>query len=195
MTGSDSPKKRASGKRTRTVREPSQMETTTEQAVERLHGKVDELVNPLAQRHAERLHCRVGCAACCVDDLTVFEVEAHVIQRHYPDLLASGKPHSAGACAFLDETGGCRVYAHRPYVCRTQGLPLRWLEEGEDDTPLEYRDICPLNEDGPPVESLPPDACWTIGPVETVLSELQYRQDNGQGRRVALRSLFCSHAD
>lgn len=171
------------------------MGVTTQQAVERLHGKVDELVQPLEARHAGRLQCRLGCSSCCVDDLTVFEVEADLIQSHYPELLASGKPHSTGACAFLDGSGGCRIYAHRPYVCRTQGLPLRWLEDGEDDTPLEYRDICPLNEKGPPVETLPPDACWTVGPVETVLAELQYRQDNGQGRRVALRSLFCSPAD
>ena len=32
-----------------------------------------------------------------------------------------------GACAFLDGEGGCRVYPDRPYVCRTQGLPLRWI--------------------------------------------------------------------
>lgn len=194
MTGSDKPKTRRSGVREKTGRETPQREATTQQVVERLHGKVDELVQPLEERHTGRLRCRLGCSGCCVDELTVFEVEANVIRNHYPELLASGKPHSAGACAFLDEAGGCRIYAHRPYVCRTQGLPLRWLEDGEDDTLVEYRDICPLNEEGPPVETLPPDACWTIGPVETILSELQNREDDGKGRRVPLRSLFCSPA-
>src|ERR1700730_8692526 len=141
--------------------------------LQRLHAHIDELTQPLHQRHAARLRCARGCSMCCVDDLTVFDVEAENIRRHHPDLLQDGEPHPPGRCAFLDEEGACRVYEHRPYVCRTQGLPLRWLEEADDGGVAELRDICPLNETEEPLQALPPQDCWSIGPVENALQRLQ----------------------
>ena len=149
--------------------------------VERLHAVVDELAAPIAAANAARLTCRAGCSGCCTDGLTVFAIEAAVLERHYADLLASGDANESGGCAFLDRDGACRVYAHRPYVCRTQGLPLRWMESEEE----EGRDICPLNEEGPPLEELAAEDCWTIGPIEERLATQQK-----DGRRVALRSMF-----
>ena len=158
---------------------------------EQLHRVVDELARPIAQAHASRLQCRAGCNGCCTDDLSVFEIEAAVIARRHPELLAGGAPHSEGACAFLDDQGRCRVYDARPYVCRTQGLPLRWLEE-EDGETVEARDVCPLNLEGTPLEELPADACWTIGPFEERLATRQAAVSDGELRRVTLRSLFAS---
>jgi Fe-S-cluster containining protein len=161
-------------------------------AVERLHEEIDARAEALAQRHRGRLRCGRGCHACCVDGITVFEVEAERIRRNHAALLATGRPHSPGACAFLGDAGECRIYADRPYVCRTQGLPLRWLEEDADEV-VERRDICPLNEAGEPLEALPEDACWTLGPCEERLRRLQEAADGGKGRRIALRAIFqCS---
>jgi uncharacterized protein len=161
---------------------------------ERLHAVVDEVAAPIAHRHGARLRCRAGCNDCCSDGLTVFPIEAALIARHHADLLATASPHADGACAFLDEDGSCRIYAHRPYVCRTQGLPLRWLERDEDDSPIEARDICPLNlEGGPDLEELAADECWTLGPFEKRLAERQAAIDGGTpSERVPLRSLFPS---
>ena len=94
-------------------------------------------------------------------------------------------------CAFLDAEGACRIYADRPYVCRTQGLPLRWIEEDFDET-IEYRDICPLNAAGEPVEDLEAADCWTIGPFEEELSMIQ--AGTGDSARVPLRDLFTKKA-
>ncbi|MBN1336119.1 MAG: YkgJ family cysteine cluster protein [Deltaproteobacteria bacterium] len=171
------------------------------EAVEALHAAVDAAVSELVARHQDRLRCGRGCSDCCLDDLTVFPVEAARIVRDHPDLLATGEPHPPGACAFLDASGACRIYESRPYVCRTQGLPLRWLDlAGEASGEWqEHRDICPLNAPGgPPVEDLPPDACWPLGPVEDRLAALQEAVDAAAGpslrargtRRVALRRLF-----
>ncbi len=160
----------------------------------RLRAELEVETGRLHVLHAERLQCRQGCSSCCVDGLTVFEVEAEPIRRRHAELLASGEAHAEGACAFLDGQGGCRIYEERPYVCRTQGLPLRWLEEGghEDgehqDEIVERRDICPLNdEEGDDyLVELPAEDCWTLGPVEERLARLE-----PTGTRVALRDLFA----
>jgi hypothetical protein len=94
---------------------------------------------------------------------------------------------------------------HRPYVCRTQGLPLRWIEEPDPTTtaidpksvahgPVELRDICPLNETDVPITSLASEECWTLGPVEDRLAAIQLASDPEQtaASRVSLRSLFAT---
>ena len=159
--------------------------------VEKLHGIVDELVAPLVLAHGARLTCHNGCHACCSDALSVFAIEAQLITQHHAELLETGLAHEAGGCAFLDPAGGCRIYAQRPYVCRTQGLPLRWLERGDDGQPVELRDICPKNAEGPALETLSADVCWTLGAVEQRLAARQTAADGGVGQRVALRSLFA----
>ena len=155
--------------------------------IDALHDEIDVAARHLHVLHAARTQCKRGCAGCCVDDLTVFEVEAEPIRRGFGKLLAEGLPHPLGGCAFLDETGGCRVYASRPYVCRTQGLPLRWLDEDAEGA-FERRDICPLNEAGQPIEELPETACFTLGPVEERLARLAI--GDGDRARITLRSLF-----
>lgn len=148
-----------------------------------LHEEVDEAAAARAARHPGRLRCGRGCSGCCVDELSVFEVEARRIRAEFGELLRSERPHPPGACAFLDDTGACRIYAARPYVCRTQGLPLRWVDH---EAGVERRDICPLNEPGPPLEELDAGDCWELGPFEARLAALQ-----GDGRRVRLRALFA----
>jgi len=162
--------------------------------LDQLYGDVDREAGQLTRIHRSRLRCQRGCAACCVDGITVFQVEAENIQRHHADLLAGGTPHPAGACAFLDADGACRIYAHRPYVCRTQGLPLRWTEEAPDGLVTELRDICPLNDEGAPIETLATEACWTLGPFEGRLAQLQRGSGTGEMARVKLRDLFSGTA-
>jgi Fe-S-cluster containining protein len=158
-------------------------------SVRSLHQRVDAEASRLTVIHEPRLRCARGCAACCIDDLTVLEVEAARIRSEYAPLLRAGPPHPVGACAFLDEAGACRIYAARPYVCRTQGLPLRWFEENSAEEIEEYNDICELNRCGPELSRLALDHCWLIGPTEEALVDLQERS-LGQLRRVPLRGLF-----
>lgn len=157
--------------------------------LEAFYRDVDGKAALLAAAHGERIRCHNGCDPCCVDGITVFEVEAEKISRAHGPLLAEEEPHPAGKCAFLGGDGACRIYMDRPYVCRTQGLPLRWIEEGPGGERVELRDVCPLNEEGEPVETLPPDACWTLGPFEARLAALQ-RTLHGKARRIALRDLW-----
>ncbi len=166
-------------------------------AIAPLHADVDREVRRLHVLHAARLQCKRGCAACCVDELTVFEVEAERIRSRHTALLGTEAPHARGACAFLDDAGACRIYADRPYVCRTQGLPLRWIEEedhdrlGAEGSPgvTEFRDICSLNETAEPIEHMTENECWTLGPTEERLARLQLAS-SAPTARVALRDLF-----
>lgn len=156
-----------------------------------LHDEVDRETRALAVIHADRLQCRRGCHACCVDELTVTQLEAERIRRAHPDLLATGTPSPVGACAFLDGEGACRIYADRPLVCRVQGLPLRIYFEDEEEEIEERRDICPLNlEGGLPLDSLPDEQCWLVGVYELRLATLDERAGGSDEARVRLRDLF-----
>ncbi len=160
----------------------------TRDTVERIHDDVDGEVRRLAGAHGGRIRCGPGCSSCCVDGITVFPIEAERIRLRHGALLAGGEPHPPGACAFLDGEGRCRVYEDRPYVCRTQGLPLRWTEDGGVGE-IELRDICPLNDEGTPVEDLASGDCWTIGPFEERLALAEIARGGGRDR-VPLRALF-----
>lgn len=154
-----------------------------------LRYELEASLQPVETAHAGKLQCRRGCSGCCVDDLTVFSVEAEAIRRFAPRLLREGRPHPPGACAFLDGGGACRIHPVRPYVCRTQGLPLRWW----DDDGTEFRDICPLNADAVDLLGLDGRDCWTLGPFEGRLAQLQ-AETAGRAPtpadRVRLRDLF-----
>lgn len=158
--------------------------------LEALHAEVDAAVQVRLALIGDQLVCKSGCCDCCVDDLTVFAVEADLIRHHHAKLLALESSHESGACAFLDDHGACRIYENRPYVCRTQGLPLRWLDEDDNGQTVEYRDICPLNDAGVDLETLQPDHCWTLGSWEGRLASLQAEQKKGPLVRVPLRALF-----
>jgi hypothetical protein len=172
-------------------------------AIVRWHAIVDSASQTLARRHGARLRCARGCSNCCTDGLTVLPIEAGRIQAEYAELLARGVPAPPGRCPFLDLEGACRVYAARPYVCRTQGLPLRWLEEDDDGTVVEQRDLCPLSAAGTPLAALDEQDLWLLGPAELELLALNEAAADSLApgspapspatspdARVSLRSLF-----
>ncbi len=170
----------------------SNVDEATRADVIALHREIDEAASRLEEEHRARLSCSRGCADCCVDDISVFSVEADRIRREHAALLEEGAPHPEGACAFLTADKACRIYDARPYVCRTQGLPIAWVDDGPDGR-TEHRDICPLNEEGPPLTELGAESCWRIGPTETKLYVLQKCKSDPfePGARVRLRDLFA----
>ncbi|MEE8167115.1 MAG: hypothetical protein V3T64_16230, partial [Myxococcota bacterium] len=74
-----------------------------------LHAEIDREAARIATRHGARLRCGRGCAACCLDNLTVSAAEAESIRRKHPELLERAAPHPTSACAFLDGQGACRI--------------------------------------------------------------------------------------
>jgi Fe-S-cluster containining protein len=101
-----------------------------------LTDKVDAFFARVAARHPDDLRCAAGCDLCCRTRLTVTAVEADAIAAHVRALppaergeLAglAARPHDPAAprCAALDDAGRCRIYAARPIVCRSHGVPVR----------------------------------------------------------------------
>ncbi|MCP5067948.1 MAG: hypothetical protein GY946_15410 [bacterium] len=122
--------------------------------------------------------------------MSVCQIEAERIRKAHPTLLAESAPRQEGACAFLSDDDRCRIHADRPYVCRTQGLPLRWLDENQDLEILEHRSICELNLPGPSITGLEEEACWLLGPTELELDRIEQQWRPGPQLRVQLRALF-----
>jgi len=169
------------------------MDTLTERilaSIEEFYRDVDRTAESLRRLHGDRLRCTRGCAGCCIDGITVFEVEGRYIRKNCADITDPLTAHPTGSCAFLGPDRSCRIYPFRPYVCRMQGLPLRWIDEDQHLSPVEMRDICPLNSPGTPVEKLPEESCWHIGPFELRLAGLQMELSGGRMRRVSLKDLF-----
>lgn len=164
------------------------------ETVSDLHRKVSEDADRLAKIHGDRIKCKLGCSSCCIDGLSVFNVEANSIRDWVGGNLHMERPSERGTCAFLSTSGACRIYPVRPYVCRTQGLPLRWIDF---ESASERRDICHLNEPGPDLVQLSPESCWEIGPVEMKLRKLETDgpRVRAQRSRVSLRDLFGELSD
>ena len=169
------------------------------------YEKIDALSAHIEAQLAEKgmkLACKAGCCHCCRDDLTLTQAEASVIRKLFPN-IGKEKPHASGACAFLDDKGLCRIYAARPYVCRTHGLPLHLVvprdeavelgmvnpEDVPEDAEIEFRSICEVNRDRVDVEALPGGMVFASDIAETQLGLMELCTF-GESGRVTMRSFF-----
>jgi hypothetical protein len=118
-----------------------------------LRTRVDAHFDAAVARTPEAFACRAGCDQCC-QRFAVFEVEAAPIRQALAELEASdpamrerireqGRDPHASACALLVD-GLCSVYAERPLICRSHGLPIAAPDPDDPEGPLTL-DHCPLN--------------------------------------------------
>lgn len=100
-----------------------------------LRLKVDAFAGAVSTRRRADLKCQSGCAACCHVQLTVSPVEAAAIRAELATLPAAkqaalrqglGRAKSDRRCVMLLSDDTCAIYAARPLVCRSQGLPLSY---------------------------------------------------------------------
>lgn len=162
----------------------------------RIDEMSDTIVAQLKARGLE-LACRAGCCGCCRDDLSMTQAEAAVIRKLFPD-IGLEKPHPVGSCPFLDENGLCRIYAARPYICRTHGLPMQIIFTRDDARDfgietdkevVEVRDICANSAEIVDVMAIPASACWNGKTAELQLATMEmctFQEDV----RVPMRDFF-----
>ncbi len=124
----------------------------------RLLGRVDAHFERTRARHPDALRCAPGCSACCRLHLALLPLEALAIEHAVMALPPSRRAQVARQAAALEQgtsdtlcplvlQGRCSVYAQRPLICRTHGLPLRFGDSVE---------VCSLNftEGDPPADAL-----------------------------------------
>jgi uncharacterized protein len=168
-----------------------------------LREKVDGWSERITSRYQTHIQCRAGCDSCCHHPLSVFGVEAEVVRQalsQLPDSLLENllipkqetiDPEFFESCPLLNQ-GTCSIYAHRPLICRTQGLPL--LYEAEDG--VQEVDFCPLNFTQPgAVEELVEEYLIPLDSVNEELARINmiYCVEKGMvdsGLRVPLRQLL-----
>ena len=144
--------------------------------------KIDAKVAEIAGHQAQNLACARGCHACCAPGLTVTAVEAAAIAAHLETLsdqglavqeLAAQAPWHGTRCSFLGGDGACSIYAVRPVVCRTQGLPI--VVDGGQVT------VCTLNFQGG-LTTLPAGDRIDQQTISTLLFVVNQRFGGGERR-------------
>lgn len=111
---------------------------------------IDSDVEPVVERYRAHIECAKGCSDCCQQTFRVSHLEGAYLREGLaalPDEVRSDILQRASAytpderqpCPVLSTEGGCRIYTHRPRICRKYGIPL-WNPERP-----ERVDTCPKN--------------------------------------------------
>ncbi|OQY27919.1 MAG: hypothetical protein B6244_09220 [Candidatus Cloacimonetes bacterium 4572_55] len=108
--------------------------------------RLEPIIKRLTERHSYHLTCFPGCSYCCHNVIGVWPVEAFFLQHHirqatedHLSLIKKNLRTSTYCPLLIDDK--CSLYAYRPVICRTHGLPL--LHEFEEDDPAI--DYCEFN--------------------------------------------------
>lgn len=161
------------------------------------HQKIDNFFNDKSTKFSNQIQCKVKCDQCCHVDLSIFEIEKQNILE-WCDQLDSislnelivklktqqekGKDlfgNLVEPCVFLFD-GQCSIYAARPTLCRTQGLPM--IRKDEYEASL---DCCPLNFVDVEIEI---EDCLATDTVNLVLARLNMELDK-MGKRTSLKEI------
>jgi hypothetical protein len=168
-----------------------------------LVSKVDAFFDRVSARYAERLRCGEGCSSCCGFHLTVSPVEAAALEAGIATLPANVRrtlaergralAGAAGPCPALDSEGRCSVYAWRPIVCRTHGVPMRVpgdarlpvLGDGvgaAGDEQTGGLAVCHLNFEGLPLSDVDADCVLNLESIDALLAVVNVRAFAASGR-------------
>jgi Fe-S-cluster containining protein len=160
-----------------------------------LLAQVDRLCARIVAAFPDQIECQAGCAACCTLQ-GVLPVEAAALALAFHQLpAADAEALHARLQAAVDTdrcpllTGErCPLYAARPIICRTHGLPL--LVEDEHGRRV---DRCPFNFTG--LDTLPGSAIIALETLNQALVVANRHflatcfAEGGIAERVALRQI------
>ena len=130
---------------------------------------IDDGVAPVVARYAAHIQCRAGCSECCHQTFRVAEIEGALLRQGLAqatpetraDIVARARtwsPDSRSPCPVLSSAGHCRLYEHRPRICRKYGIPL-WHPDRPDEVTtcdLNFRGVADID----PELVLDPQAVW-----------------------------------
>lgn len=164
----------------------------------RLRAQADALFDRTQAAYRDQMQCRPGCFGCCQGGLSLTQVEAHTLREGLRALDAPARAdlrahvqsyvrdNNKTYCALLVE-GQCGLYAARPLICRTHGMPLRFTDESDD----VFVDVCPLNFTEPDaLENVEPSYMLDLDHLNTALVMIDRLASLG-AERVAILDLLC----
>lgn len=145
--------------------------------------KVDAFFERVAGRYADKIKCGPGCDDCCRRILCLypFEIERMMAAAEKLDAAELGgvvqrsrraAEDPQAACPLLSG-GRCMIYAARPIICRTHGLPM--LVPGEDSLSM-----CVYNLQG--LEHIDGDCVLDLKPVNQILATVNHLLTTVRGR-------------
>lgn len=141
------------------------------------------------------LSCGPRCSSCCLA-FSVLPIEAGCLREAIAALpsvsrtrLKKNLQENPGRCPLLlDDL--CSIYATRPVICRTQGLPLAYVDEERQTIEVS---ACPLNF--PDGYGFVPENLLFLDEFNARLSELNRAWCLAQGlppdKRIPIRELIC----
>jgi len=145
-------------------------------------ARVETLCRGILDLLAGQITCSAGCSSCCTS-ITIFPVEAAALEAALAELPEERQAvirqhvqeHADGERCPLLQDHRCLLYAARPIICRTHGLPIIY-NDGDQRT----IDCCPLNL----TETEEPLSGAAVIDLDRLNSLL-----------VAVNALYLSHAD
>ena len=166
-----------------------------------LTRRVDAFFADVFERQREHMECATGCSDCCHVDLTLTSIEAAAIA----DALAT-TPRESGAkqnvaaarsarCVALGDDNRCKIYEHRPLVCRSHGIPVQVGQSDTDDRHhLPVIQVCPRNfQSG--LDRVAPSDVLNQSTISTILGVLDAAycdvSQTPKGARVSLREVIA----
>lgn len=143
-----------------------------------LTAEVDLLVDTLAERLHEHIRCTPGCSSCC-RTFSVCPLEGSLLAMQS---RPASQPCDGSRCRLLVDDR-CSAYPHRPLICRTQGMPIGYVDAGLEQIEVS---ACPLNFAA--TYSFTVDDLLFLDPFNARLAELnrRYCLENGLDARLRL---------
>ncbi len=157
--------------------------------------RVDEFAAGVFREYGRLIACSPGCDSCCTLE-TVNAIEAWTLLSHAASLgsaeryairrRAEDGPGERGECVLL-ANGLCAVYAARPIICRTHGLPL-YVDGTVDFCPRNFGGVGRI--ESPYILGL--DALNTMLGAVNLRFQREHTDPFFQKERYVLRELFKS---
>lgn len=153
--------------------------------------EADGAIADLAALHGDQLRCKPGCCQCCTIR-SVLAIEAAGIRQAISQLAAVVREKiyqqpQHDSCPFLLDSL-CVLYARRPLICRTHGLPIAYIDYEQQAIEVS---VCPLNFSAD--YAFEQDELFFIDTFNSRLAELnrRYCLEMGldEGERIAMTTL------
>jgi uncharacterized protein len=168
-----------------------------------LFAKIEAFFTAAEAREGDAITCHAGCDDCCRRRFTVTGIEAEVIREglsalpeaRREELAIRAREAASNVCPALDPDRRCAIYEHRPIICRTHGLPIRFTEP-HGGRSLPMLDACPKNFVGRDLDAVSPASVMDQTTLSTILGALDaaHAAETGRarGERVAIAELLAN---